>query len=84
MFQFREIVDELTEGIEEVMDAQFYGVLVAVSETSAKLSCKQDQFIQVVITQCLLYYICLCISHSSSWNQPVLSNEGKVSCSRKE
>ena len=66
------------------MDAQFYGVLVAVSETSAKLSCKQDQFIQVLITQCLLYYICLCISHSSSWNQPVLSNESKVSCSRKE
>ena len=66
------------------MDAQFYGVLVAVSETSAKLSCKQDQFIQVLITQCLLYYICLSLSHSSSWIQPVLSNEGKVSCSRIE
>ncbi|XP_052815320.1 nucleolar protein 9-like isoform X2 [Mya arenaria] len=46
---FRSMIEELGEGMGAVFASRNYGVLVALVETSHRLSCKQDQLVKMLM-----------------------------------
>ena len=68
---------------EEEEDEQSGWNRVEIDETPVNIEVKISQF-HLVYIEFILVLLCRKEARIRSWKQPVLSNESKVSCSRKQ